>query len=508
MMTNRRPDVVFIHPSDRYENYQDLGKEISAIEPPVWCGMLAEYTRRKGFGVEIIDMDAMQYDASTVGAMVADMDPYLSVIVVHGQHPSASTQNMPSTRRICKAIKMNNLLMRILLVGGHVSALPERTLQEELCDYVCGGEGMETIRDLVKVIRSQGAPDMLHKVPDLWYRKDGEIQSPSVFAKLLKNLDEEMPTLAWDLLPMDKYRAHTWHRGWKNHDVNDKYASIYTTLGCSFKCNFCMIQAPFKSGEKAGGMKESINSYRKWSPSTVLDTMEHLVSEYGIKYLKLADEMFVLHPKHVKEICEGIVERGLNLNMWAYARVDTTKPEWLDMLAKAGITYLGFGIEGGSEKVRDDVDKGYDQEDIMPCIERTRAAGINIGANFIFGLPEDDMSTMKETYDLACKVNGEYTNAYICMQYPGSDLYSRAVRDGSPLPPEWVNYTQLGEDAMAMPTKYVSGEEVLRFRDDAFTRYYSRKEFHDHIRSRLGDAAVDHIKSTLKVKLKRKHDGR
>ena len=130
--------------------------------------------------------------------------------------------------------------------------------------------------------------------------------------------------------------------------------------GCPHRCTFCCIQAPFKSGEQALGLKPQVNSYRKWSPATVVDELTGLVENYGVRNVKFADELFVLHRKHVEGICSGIVERGLDLNIWAYARVDSIKDGLLDTLRAAGVRWLALGIEAASERVRNDVTKGFD----------------------------------------------------------------------------------------------------------------------------------------------------
>ncbi len=198
-----------------------------------------------------------------------------------------------------------------------------------------------------------------------------------------------MPDQAWDLLPMAKYRAHNWHC----LDGRDRqpYAAIYTTLGCPFHCSFCCIQAPFRTGERAGGLRETSNSYRYWSVDAVLAQIDVLVQRYGIRSIKIADEMFVLNRKHVLGICEGLIRRKYDLNIWAYARVDTVKEGMLDTLHEAGFTWLALGIEAGSERVRAGVDKRFDQQQVFEVVGQIRAAaGINVIGNYIFGLPEDD----------------------------------------------------------------------------------------------------------------------
>jgi len=156
-------------------------------------------------------------------------------------------------------------------------------------------------------------------------------------------------------------------------------------------------------------------------------------------------------------ICDAIIDRGYNLNIWAYARVDTVKEEMLDKLKRAGFNWLAFGIEAASERVRDDVDKGFGQEEIFRTLDKVRAAGINVIANYIFGLPEDNLESMQSTLDLALELNCEFANFYSAMAYPGSHLYSLALKEGWPLPEKWSGYSQHAVDTLPSTNETSAG---------------------------------------------------
>ena len=493
-------DVVLVNPGSRAMVYQGLGSTLTAIEPPVWAGLMATFLRRLGFSVALIDAEAEELTPEQTAERANALSPRLTAVVVYGHQPSASTQNMTAAGAVCAAVKRRQPEQPVLLVGGHVAALPERTLEEEAADFVCGGEGPYTLSDLIQALR-EPAPDF-SKVRGLWYRQDGKAQwTPA--APLVRNLDEEMPGIAWDLLPMSKYRAHNWHcfDGLKRQP----YAAIYTTLGCPYHCSFCCIQAPFRSGEKELGYKETVNSYRFWSIESVIKQLDILVKEYGVRNIKIADEMFVLHPKHVNGLCDAIIARGYDLNIWAYARVDTVREEMVDKLKRAGFNWLAFGIEAANQRVRTDVQKGFGQEEIFKTVNRVREAGINVIGNYIFGLPEDDLASMQETLDLALELNCEFGNFYSAMAYPGSPLYLSAVQESWPLPRQWSGYSQHAEDTLPLPTKHVSGAEVLRFRDQAFQAYYSSPRYLQMIEKKFGAETTAHIKDMTSHKLARQH---
>ncbi len=494
-------DLLLINPGNPTQVYQSLGLNLSAIETPVWAGLMATFIRRHGFNVQILDAQAEALTPEQVAEYVCLNNPLLTAVVVYGHQPSASTQNMPAAGAVCTAIKAKAPEIKLLLVGGHVAALSEKTLLEEDADFVSGGEGLYTLLDLLKVLKSTSKVDY-SKVRDLWYKEDERILKTPL-APLIRDLDNEMPEIAWDLLPMDKYRAHNWHCF--GDLKRQPYAALYTTLGCPYHCTFCCIHAPFKNGEKAIGYKESVNSYRFWSPQSVIAQIDKLVKNYGVHNIKIADELFVLNERHVLGICDLIIERGYDLNIWAYARVDSIKEGMLEKLKRAGVNWLALGIEAGSERVRDDAKKDFDQEYLYKIIEKVRATGIYVIGNYIFGLPEDDLQTMQQTLEMAIDLNCEFANFYSAMSYPGSHLYEVAAKEGWPLPETWSGYSQHSMDTLPLPTKYLNGVEVLRFRDHAFQVYFNNPRYLEMITQKFGTETAQHIREMSSHKLVRKY---
>ncbi|HEX7449015.1 MAG TPA: cobalamin-dependent protein, partial [Pirellulales bacterium] len=161
-------DLVLVNPASRSQVYQSLGSALTAIENPVWAGLMAEFARRQGLSVELIDAEALELSPRQVAEEVAELNARLAVVVVYGHQPSASTQIMPAAGRVCRAIKDHSPEQAVMLAGGHVSALPERTLREEAADYVAYGEGLWTITELAQALRSS-RPN-LSRVRGLWYR--------------------------------------------------------------------------------------------------------------------------------------------------------------------------------------------------------------------------------------------------------------------------------------------------------------------------------------------------
>ena len=145
-------DVLLVTPPSRVQVYQDLSRDLAAIEPPVWAGLIATYLRQHNCSAAILDAEAQGFNHEQTAQQIADIAPRLAVFVIYGQQPSASTQCMPAGRKVCELLHAI-CDVPTLVMGTHPSALPERTLLEEPYTYVCQGEGPVTILS-AKSIRS------------------------------------------------------------------------------------------------------------------------------------------------------------------------------------------------------------------------------------------------------------------------------------------------------------------------------------------------------------------
>ncbi|MGA2916346.1 MAG: radical SAM protein [Sedimentisphaerales bacterium] len=473
--------------------YGDLRKSFAAIEPPVWAALLAAVVRQKGFSVKIIDAEAENYSDSHIIKQIAEYAPGLVVIGAVGSNPSASsTPKMVPAGRLLNAIKNSLPNTRTALYGIHPSALAKETLNQEKVDFVFKGECFYTIVKLLEELNSE-AEKKNYDIEGLWYKKNG-IVAENGWGKLVEDIDQ-LPFAAWDMLPMNKYRAHNWHC-FENLNERQPYAVLYTSFGCPYSCRFCNIKANYNG--KSG--------IRFRSPEKVVKEIDFLVNKYKVRNIKFADEIFVLKESRVIKICDLLIQRGYDLNIWAYTRIDTINERLLKKMKEAGITWLAFGIESASSKVRDGVIKGkFGPDMIRRAIKMTHNAGIHIVANFILGLPEDNVQTMQETLDMAKELNCEYTNFYTTMAYPGSQLYEDMVQQGIDLPANWLSYAQFSEETLPLSTNYLSSSDILRFRDRAFEEYHSSSGYLRMMDEEFGSNVVEHIKNMLSYKINRKY---
>jgi radical SAM superfamily enzyme YgiQ (UPF0313 family) len=229
------------------------------------------------------------------------------------------------------------------------------------------------------------------------------------------------------------------------------------------------------------------------------------LANYGVEHIRISDEMFFLNQRYFEPLLEGIIDRGLNLKMWSYTRIDTVRERYLDLFKRAGINWLALGIEAGNREVRREVSKGtFQTEDISSIVKLVQQHDISVAANYIFGFPEDTMDTMQQTLNLALELNTEMANLYPCQALPGSPLHLKAKSEGLQLPDTYQGYGFLSYEAAPMATKHVSAAEVVRFRDMAWNKYHTNPAFLNLIENKFGNQARDGIEELTKIQLKRR----
>jgi len=503
--SGRRLDVLFVEADSSGVAYQDLGKIYAAIETPTWSLLLAQSCRAKGYGVGILDQTAERLSDLDALRRIQDAKPRLAVFVVYGQNPNSGTTNMIGASRLACVLKKTAPEIKICFVGSHSSALPKEVLALPWVDLVLLNEGVYALHNLL----ATNLDDHVSHVKGIAHKANGvlAINDPQPVVPH-ERMDYDLPGYAWDLLPYDKkpfdlYRAHFWHAEF-SHLKRTPFAAIYTSLGCRFACDFCMINIVNRVDNSDRVVSANSRNMRYWSPEFITKEFEKLAG-YGVETVRISDEMFFLDKRYYEPLLENIIDRGLRFRMWSYSRVDTVKKEFLDLFKRAGIGWLALGVEAGNQMVRKEVSKGsFKDVNIREVIREVRESGLNVISNYIFGFPDDTMTTMKQTLDLALELCTEMVNMYPCQALPGSPLYNTAKDMGWKLPDSPEGFAFLSYESLPLPTKHLSAAEVLRFRDYSWQTYFTHPPFLKLIESKFGTEERRNIEAMSRIKLRRK----
>jgi len=211
-----------------------------------------------------------------------------------------------------------------------------------------------------------------------------------------------------------------------------------------------------------------------------ISEIDLLVNDYGVRTFKLFDEHFTQNKKRVNDICDRLIEMNEDLNIWAYARVDTINPEMLKKMYKAGIKWVGVGFESGDNEVLGNVNKRANINQAFEAVKMIHDAKISVMGNFIVGLPKDNLQSMQKTMDLARDLNIEFINLYSYEPYPGSEAFKEKEKD-------WSEYGQFSKVK----------NPIREFRDKAFNDYFTNPKYIEHIRSWFGNQAVNEVEAML-----------
>ena len=506
-------DCLFLVTKSSKKTYQKLSQTYSAIEPPTWALLLAESARSVGFKVNILDANAENLSEEEILKRIKDVSPKLICLVVYGQNVNAGTTNMSGAIHTSEYLK-KFITTPISIIGSHVQALPLETLKtEKSIDFVFTNEGVYSLRNLLKL--NDFSPMSLSKIKGIAFRNENQliINEPE---KVVPNekMDIDLPGYAWDLLPyktkpLDLYRAPMWHAEY-DFEKRTPYASLQTSLGCQFGCNFCMINILNRDDNDEIGVASNYSKMRFWTTNFIIKEFDKLI-KMGVKTIRIVDEMFLLNPKYYIPLCEQLAERNKDdsLRIWSYSRIDTVKrPEILKLVRSAGIKWLALGIESGEKSVRLEVDKGkFEDVDVRKVIQKVHEADINVMANYIFGLPGDTKETVKKTFDLSLELCTAGWNTYGAMALPGSFLYKKALDEGKQLPDTYEGFSFHSYETLPLSTEKLSAKEIITLRDEAFNQYHNHKPFLNLIEKKFGKEAANNIVDMTKIKLKRKIKG-
>lgn len=448
-------DAIFIYPplsvSERYGN-KDVG-DAGGNLPPLGIASLAAFLLDRGFEINVIDALS---EGKTVGEIAKQIGKEKPKVVGFSCLTSAFH------RATITAKKLREKFPEILIVigGHHASIMPKEVMKENKCfDLLTYGEGELTTLEMMEKYKESGYNrkkflkdyKTLSKIKGLVYREGGKVVVNAPMPPI-KNLDE-LPVPARHLLPMEKYIPLP------NQYKRKPVVHMVAIRGCPFNCSFCSNNSVFG------------RAIRAKSPKKVVEEIEHVKKEYGAKEISFWDDTMTVNKKWMAEFCDLLIKKNVDVTWTCYARVDTVTPELLKKMKKAGCWNIFYGIEAGSQKLLDNINKGITLDQIRNAVKWTKEAGIEVRGSFMIALPGETPELARETIKFAKELNPDYAQFSITTPYPGTALYDCAEKYGK-LTKNFSEYH--GWDAVFVPHGYRNKEEVMAMEKEAFRSFYMR----------------------------------
>jgi radical SAM superfamily enzyme YgiQ (UPF0313 family) len=402
------------------------------VAPHLGLGYLAAALKRSGHHVDVIDglREPIRFDGEYDVVGVSAMTTYFPEAV----------------REVRRAKKLG---YRVIVGGPHVIADPEGSLEQSGADYACSGEGELVLGELIN-----GTPPA--EIPGLIWR-DGTTTRRNPAPVFYPDIDD-FGEPDWDAIDPRTYPPAP-------HGMIARafpLAPIITTRGCPYRCSYC--SAPITAGRRM--------RYR--APTRVVDEIQRLVDDYGVKEIQIEDDNFTLKRDHVLAICDEILARGIRVH-WSLrngVRIDRLDNEMLAMMKRSGCYLMALGIESANQRILDMVSKRLDLNIVREQVGHVVDAGIQAWGFFMIGFPTETREEIANTVEYALSLPLHRVQFTKTTPLPGTPIYEWWKTEwGKGRDIDWSSFNYYN---FASDWSEVSSQELNAIQKRAHLRYYSR----------------------------------
>jgi anaerobic magnesium-protoporphyrin IX monomethyl ester cyclase len=292
-----------------------------------------------------------------------------------------------------------------VLVNGPDASDHSREYLERGADYVLLGEAEGTVLELTERLSGQRDSN-IDDICGLAFRhaRDGHMMRTPL-RPLMRNLDQ-LPLPARELVDMERYRSV-----WKNaHGFFS--LNLVASRGCPFRCNWCA--KPIYGDSFHGRSAESV----------ALEMLE-LREKFHVDHLWFADDLFGINNRWVEDFAGHVERLGAAVPFKMQSRADLMQPRTAVALARAGCVEVWMGVESGSQKILDAMEKGLRIGQVAQARESLRDNGIRACYFLQFGYPGETWRDIEQTIRLVRQTRPDDLGISVSYPLPGTKFYSR-----------------------------------------------------------------------------------
>jgi len=454
-------------PEELNRSRSDDGRIQVMAFPPLGIQTLAPVLRRHGHRVSLFDTCHPHMQAEHLAQAVERERP--DVIGLS----CLSTTTYPALKNLARRLRSAALKIP-LIVGGAFATMNADHILKDCPDLNCVavGEGEELLPDYLDNLDNPGA------VAGLVWRNAGKVVR-NALRPLLQDLDQfpypdrtSLPIDYIESLPLDVPAVLSL----------DKFCTMQTSRGCPYACIYCDIPAL------------SQGKWRYRSAAHVLGEMQQL-DDLGYGSIYLTDDHFLLNRKRIGEICGGILERRLKFRWGCEGRVDAVAVDQLPLMKKANCNFLAFGVEAGSQKVLDRLNKKQTLRQVEHAISEAKRHGIErVHGFFVIGSPGETEKEIMTSFRFAARLKLDTFGFNRLCAYRGTPLWQEYVdREIIDDQRDWHKWFKCSDiDPTALP-----GAVVNRVRMKGYALLFARRVFSRPLRTyKLLSRFGKHMKSS------------
>ena len=427
-------------PSGNYILSRKKNISFGSYLPPIGMLYVASSLENDGHCLEVFDYHFEENPEEKI----QNLSAYDAIgLCVHSKNYSESAS-------VAKKIKINNPEIPIIIGGPHCTFQPKKCLEDiPDADISIEGEGEYAIKDVVKSLNGK---KRLSECKGVYYKENGRIKKGKQ-AEVIMDL-HSLSFPARHLV--DKYD----YGKMKGIDFGKKkFTTIITSRGCPFRCKFCTRHVT------------TMETFRKRSPENIVKEFNEINNKF--RSVMVIDDNFLVDVKRAHRIMDELIKMDLSLDIYiGGARVDTAERDLYKKMKKAGVKFIGFGIESGNQDVLDYYNKKISLSQIRNAVDLAKEMDFITMGSFILGAPIETEEHINQTINFSCSLPLDiaFFNP-LCYQY-GSDLWKEAIESGK--------ISEDGYSHLADSRKNLSNftiEELRKFCGRGFKKFYLRPNY-------------------------------
>ena len=368
--------------------------------PPLGLAFVAAALEKDGFQVEMLDNYLLNKPIGDVKQTVRRLSPEIVGI-------GCSSNTYQRCVETAKAVKEVLPSCKVVVGGWHPSCMPETMLKHPEIDYVVMGEGERAMVNLANNIIEGKNGSAVSAISNIAYRHEGKIIRNAL--TFIDDLDQ-VPFPARHLLPMHLYDRVIDYLSVKPVDT------MNVIRGCPYNCNWCNVKGLWGQ------------TCRAFSPLRVVGEISHMVNKYGSKGIYFVGDNFTIDKRSTLEICRLLKEHKLDIEWACETGVDLISRELLKEMKDAGCRTIFFGVESGSAKVLEKINRGITLQQVIDAFKLCKEEGMQTVGSFIIGIPGETANDMEATFKFAKKLDPDWFLLNVFIAYPGCSLYEEILQ--------------------------------------------------------------------------------
>jgi hopanoid biosynthesis associated radical SAM protein HpnJ len=392
-------------------------------------------------GSRLLDAPPEGLDQAQTVAIAKEYD----FVVLH-----TSTPSFQLDVRTAQMIKDANPHCAVAFVGGHVTALPEQSLNASpAIDLIARKEFDYAVRDVA-------AGRDWASIPGISYRRNGTVVHTPDAAPLTQEQLDQLPFVT------EIYHRDLDYLKYNSPYCQYPYVSLYTGRGCPARCTFC-LWPQVTTG----------HSYRTRSAQNVFEEVKEMRRLFPeMKEIFFDDDTFTADPPRARQLAELLKPLGLSWSTNSRANVDR---ETLRVMKEGGLRLFVVGYESGNEQILKNIKKGVSIERARRFTKDCHDLGILIHGTFIVGLPGETLETIEESIRFARDMNPETLQVSLASPYPGTHFYDYVKEHGFLVQDVYNDASGYQKCTVSYPE--ASAEEIFNAVERFYRSYYFRPKY-------------------------------